>query len=424
MHPDIKNKTFSANAASDDSGQSVIASGTSTAVKNATLPSFEVNKPKVLVYSAVLLPYSQTFILEQTRNLQKWQGILVGETGVENGLELTGMDVRFLDSEKTLTARLQRRLNRWLRRHSSSAVKLLKQEKARLLHVHFATNAASVWPIAKTLNLPMLVTLHGYDINRHREWWESGNAGRQMKSYPARLLKLAQEERVHFLAVSQAIKQRAIEYGLPAHKITVSYIGVDTERFRPGPTPISDRRQILFVGRLVEKKGCQYLLQAYAAIQDDFPETELVIVGGGPLERQLKEMADENHIRARFMGALSSEQVQNMMSEARIFCLPSITAENGDAEGMGIVILEAQASGVPVITSARGGAAEGIVDGETGYAHKEKDIGAIQDALTRLLTDDALANRFGQAARQNILDKMDIRTCTLKLEEIYSQNAC
>ena len=80
----------------------------------------------------------------------------------------------------------------------------------------------------------MLVTLHGYDININRGWWEAGYGGPAMRNYPKRLLELASHPRVSFIAVSEAIRRRAISYGIPEEKITVRYIGVDTSKFRAG----------------------------------------------------------------------------------------------------------------------------------------------------------------------------------------------
>jgi len=273
------------------------------------------------------------------------------------------------------------------------------------------------------LDLPVLVTLHGYDINTERQWWESGRGGFVLRQYPQGLLAMARDPRVHFIAVSHAIRERAIEVGIPPEKISVNYIGVDTRRFVPGGPPLAQRDEVLFVGRLVEKKGCRYLIEAFGQVQDRFPDARLVIVGTGPQEPRLHALAQQLGVRVEFPGSLSPREVRERLLRARVFCLPSITARNGDAEGLGIVLLEAQAAGVPVITSARGGAEEGIVHGSTGFAHAEKDVGALRDGLAALLGNDELATRFGLDGRRHVVEHMDIRDCVARLETIYDRHA-
>ncbi|MGE6442963.1 glycosyltransferase [Pseudomonas bubulae] len=378
---------------------------------------------KVIIYKFNILAYSETFIYEQTYNLRQWNGKLIGNNILTNGLNLEGISFHTIGFKNKLLEKCMRRFNFLLNRPPHGLIKELQQENADLIHIHFATEAVLAWPMLKELKLPIIVTLHGYDINVYREWWEKGNEGRTMKNYPRNLLQIAQEDNIQFLAVSEAIKTRAIEYGIPESKLEVSYIGVDTQKFTPSAKSISERTQILFVGRLVEKKGCRYLLEAFESIQHDYPLSELVIVGDGPLENSLKNFAKDKNLRATFLGALSGEKVKALMDEARVFCLPSITAESGDAEGLGIVILEAQACGVPVITSARGGATEGIQHRVTGFAHEEKDVAGIKYALHALFSDDELANEFGIAARKFAVKHMDIKKCTERLEEIYSKYA-
>lgn len=379
-------------------------------------------RPKVIVYKSRLLPYSETFIREQVRMLRGWRAILAGDGMVRTGLALDGLDVRLLGYRHRILQRVANRSSPYFI-WSWPKLRALKAEHANLLHIHFATDAYRIWPLARQLELPTLITLHGYDINTHRSWWEAGNGGRLMRNFPDGLLKLAQDRRVHFIAVSRAIRQSAIEFGLPEEKITVRHIGVDTGNFRPGPRPLAERRDILYVGRLVEKKGCRYLLQAFEQIQDDFPDYRLVIVGNGPLEDELKAYARERGVRATFLGALPAERVRQCLDQTRVFCLPSITADNGDAEGLGIVILEAQAAGVPAITSARGGAQEGIVHGRTGFAHAEKDVAALRDGLVSLLANDDLAEQFGRRGREHVVATMDIAHCNQQLEELYEQHA-
>jgi glucosyltransferase len=382
----------------------------------------ERGKPTVLIYASNLLPISETFVKEQLLALRRWRGVLVGLRQLYQ-LSLDGLEVRTLrQAGETLIDRARWKLCKTIGTVPRSVVISLTKENASLIHAHFGVDGVEAWPICKALRLPMLVTLHGYDININREWWEEGHGGRRLRTYPQKLLELAARPEVHFIAVSDAIRKRAISFGIPIEKVSVEYVGVDCRTFTPRGLPISQRdRRVLFVGRLVEKKGCEYLLKAFAAVQTSVPSASLIIVGDGPLLDSLRRFSRQLNLNVSFRGAISSEHVQNEFDLARVFCLPSVTAHNGDAEGFGLVLLEAQASGVPVITSARGGATEGIRDGKTGIAVAERDTQTLTTQLIRLLTDDALAESFASAAPSFIRNKFDILKNTEALEDLYNR---
>jgi glycosyltransferase involved in cell wall biosynthesis len=143
------------------------------------------------------------------------------------------------------------------------------------------------------------------------------------------------------------------------------------------------------------------------------------MVGDGRLRDRLESLASQLSVPVTFTGVLSTEQIREQLHATRVFCSPSITADNGDAEGLPITILEAQACGVPVVTSARGGAREGIVHDVTGYAFEERDVERLSEYLIRLLHDDRLAASMSRAARRNIEEHFELNSCTQKLENLY-----
>jgi glycosyltransferase involved in cell wall biosynthesis len=381
-----------------------------------------INRKTVLVYRNELLPVSETFIKEQVLALEDWRAVLVGRKRLDQ-LPLDDLNVRIIGAASpAFSSRMSWKAHRLLRSIPLHVKRSLEAEAPCLLHAHFGPDALDAWPLARALNLPMLVTLHGYDINTYRDWWEAGKGGPAMRTYPRRLLKLAEQPRVGFIAVSEAIRQRAIEFGIPGEKITVNYIGIDTRKFAPGGIPIAQRpAHVLFVGRLVEKKGCRYLIEAMSTVQRDVPGARLIVVGDGPQRQSLEQLAQRLGVNADFRGAQSSAYVRRELDAARVFCLPSVTAESGDAEGFGLVLLEAQACGVPVITSARGGATEGLQAGETGLAFAEGDV----DMLSNLL-NNAIHGSFGfisERARQFVTTRFDIKQTTKSLEMAYD-HAC
>ncbi len=374
----------------------------------------------VIVHRSDVLPYSETFIKEQIQACSRWRPVLLGTRRVESGLPLDDLQVEVLrDADDTGDGVLEKVL-RALALPAPGTVRRLRGLQADLVHVHFATDAIALWPALQRLGLPVLVTLHGYDINTHRAWWEQGHGGRQARRYPERLLQMSRSPQVRFIAVSQAVRDTATRFGIAAEKIAVHYIGVDVQRFRPtGPAPGARAPRILCVGRMVEKKGGRLLIEAFAAVRAVMPDAELVMVGDGPLLASYQALARTLHVPVAFMGRQPADVVRAEFARAKVFCLPSVTAENGDAEGLPIVIMEAQAMGVPVVTSARGGATEGIVDGQTGIAFDEGDVPALTRALLRILGDAALADAMSQQARAMAEQRFDLQRCTQGLERCY-----
>lgn len=376
-------------------------------------------KPKVAIFRSQLLPISETFIRDQASSLKTWEPILFGHKESKEGLSTPGVRREIVESTGN---RFRRTFRFWFQQPDPKFVERLKQSKVSLVHVHFGTDATRIWPSVKAANLPMLVTLHGQDINTHKEWWESGRRGLQGRVYPRRLLEMSKDRNIHFIAVSKAIKERAKEYGIPEDKITLSYIGVDTERFKPGGLPIEQRsKRILFVGRMVEKKAPLLMIEVYAKVLKQIPDAELVMVGAGPLLDEAKQLANTLEMNIQFLGSCTSSEVISQLHHARCFCLPSITARNGDAEGLGMVILEAQSCGIPVVTSARGGSIEGIIPGKTGHSFSEGNVEQATAQLIKVLSCDKLAPEFYEAIGLT-RKKFNILTCTEHLETIYSKS--
>jgi glycosyltransferase involved in cell wall biosynthesis len=373
----------------------------------------------VLVVRSELLPYSETFVKEQVLAYTGWKPVMVGLKRVR-GLPMEDLNVRLLPSTTSLPGRAYRKVLRSLHIPPPGIRRRLLPESPSLIHVHFGTDAVDHWDWIRSFDVPVVVTLHGYDINIHKQWWQLPAQSPARRRYPGRLLKLASDPRVHFVAVSGAIKERAMEWGIPAERISVRYIGVDLDRFRPAGPQIERRLpRILFVGRLVEKKGVEYLIRAFAVVKAQLPAAELVIAGDGRLRPKLEQLASELKVPVTFLGSLSSQRIKEELQQTRVFCSPSVTAENGDAEGLPIVILEAQACAIPVVTSARGGALEGIIDGVTGFAFKEGDVDCLSNRLLQLLEDGKTAASMGNAGRRNMEEKFDLRSCTGSLERLY-----
>jgi glycosyltransferase involved in cell wall biosynthesis len=292
----------------------------------------------------------------------------------------------------------------------------LKELHGKLLHAHFALDACDALDLARLLNTPLICTCHGYDVTTtdtfHKKDWHG-------RLFVHRKLRLQREASV-FIAVSRFIRQKMLEQGYPEHRIRVHYIGVDTQFFHPPAHP-ARKLQVLFVGRLAEKKGCSYLIDAMAAVQIRLPEAELIIIGDGPHRADLEAKAAQVLRKFRFLGKQSPNEIKKWMQTASVFSVPSITATSGDAEGFGIVFAEAQACGLPVVSFLHGGIPEAVEHGKTGFLVDERDADGLASGLLTLLANSALRDQMGRNGRARVEKHFNLRKQSLLLEDIYDE---
>jgi glycosyltransferase involved in cell wall biosynthesis len=365
-------------------------------------------QPTVLIFRKQILPYSETFIADQGRFLPHYQSYYVGfsHTDSPSKAALARQQVLVLEdyAASLQWAKLKQRLGFVASRGWLNA---LKGAGPDLIHAHFTKDAIDAMQLGRQLDIPFIATAHGYDVTRNDE-------SARYKKQRAEVFRRA----ARIIAVSDYIKSRLLEKGCPEEKIVQHYIGIDVEKFS-GDKAESATPNILFVGRLVEKKGCGYLLQAMARLKTKHPELELNIVGGGPLEKELRAQAREQGLKVNFLGRKTPEEIKALISAAWIFSTPSITAANGDAEGLGMVFLEAQALRTPVVSFASGGVVEAVEHGVSGLLGEERDVEALTNNLATFLDDRQARERFGENGRARVLEKFNIVEQCRKLEGIY-----
>jgi glycosyltransferase involved in cell wall biosynthesis len=171
---------------------------------------------------------------------------------------------------------------------------------------------------------------------------------------------------------------------------------------------------------LVEFKGCEYLIKAMKNVQRRHSDIGLRIIGDGPLRKDLEHLATDLGVRADFMGAAPRSTVVSELAGALTLCVPSVTDSLGNFEAFGMVVLEAQASAVPVVTSALGGS-EAVVHGKTGFVFQERDVAAIEEHISALASDAHRAEEMGRAAREYVCHQFSITTCIKAVESLYDK---
>jgi len=179
-----------------------------------------------------------------------------------------------------------------------------------------------------------------------------------------------------FLPVNEYFKNRLIKLGCSRDKILVHHSGIDINRFMFYKRQIVDhnRTKFLTVGRLVEKKGHLFVIEAIKRLVNKYSKIEYIIAGDGPLKTELLKLVNKYNLSSyvKFKGQITSSEAIDLYKEAHIFILHSVTARNGDMEGTPVVLMEAQASGLPVISTYHSGIPEVVIDKHSGFLVPEK----------------------------------------------------
>jgi colanic acid/amylovoran biosynthesis glycosyltransferase len=364
----------------------------------------------LVIYRDDLLAPSEGFVLAQGESLRDFQPFYVGlrKTGTVNTPE-----------DRTIllaSGKLSRRRLQWFGPHQSS-LEAIRSLRPALIHAQFGPDGTHVMPIAKQLGIPLIVTFHGYDATTCDDALTSESL--MLRMYVWRRRKLQQSAAL-FLCVSEFIRQKLLDRGFPSEKTRVHYIGVDTEFFRACRT-VERKNLVLFVGRLVENKGCEFLLRAMSEVQQFFP-AEVVVIGDGPQRAALEKQAGELHLRnCSFLGVQSPSAIRDWMNRARVFCVPSVEIPSGASEGFGLVFAEAQSMGLPVVSFRTGGIPEAVSDGQTGLLAPSGDWQMLARQIGLLLNSESMWERFSAQGRERVKDLFDLKKQSASLEHIYKQ---
>lgn len=198
--------------------------------------------------------------------------------------------------------------------------------------------------------------------------------------------------------------------------------GVEASRLLAQPRVAHPLPLVLSVGRLVEKKGFRFLLQAAAIVAGKGLHFELVIVGDGPERDELQRLAAGLGLREKviFTGVLSQEELAEVYRRAEAFCLASVVASDGDRDGLPNVIIEAMAYGVPVVASNLGAIPEAVRHEETGLLAPPGSAGELAEQLERVLRDESLRQRLVQNGRRLVEEEFDLQRNTVQLGTLFA----
>jgi glycosyltransferase involved in cell wall biosynthesis len=271
---------------------------------------------------------------------------------------------------------------------------LRKLKGMDVIHVQWPIpNGLGALFLKKLYGIPYINTIHGEEVHLSKRYhllfalrWLVNNSSKTITN-------------------SNATRKFCLEAGLDVDKIDVIPFGVDTDFFRPLDVYKDENIfQILSVGYLIERKGFEYLIKAMPLVLKEHKQARLKIVGSGPLESKLKELIYELDLgdEVEIVKNVSDEELLMIYNSADLFVLPSIVDSQGNTEGLGVVLLEAMACGLPVIGSNIGGIPNIIDNNESGLLVPERDIPGLTEAILQLITDNKLRGKLSHSSLNTV----------------------
>ncbi len=294
-----------------------------------------------------------------------------------------------------------------------------KRPSYDVIHAHYGHEGLLALALKKILRPapPLLTSFYGFDLSRLVR--DKG------EDYYRPLF----EKSDLLLPLSRDFKNRLIEMGCPPEKLRIQPLCVNLKNFnfKERRPPEDGVVRLLSVARLVEKKGLEYALRAVALLRQQRPDTAIKyrIIGEGPLQNDLlalrKELGLEDTVE--FAGGRSHEEVPRFMENSHILMLPSVKAKDGDEEGTPVCLMEAMASGMPVLSTFHSGIPEVVEDGKSGFLVPEREAEQLAQKLVYLIDHPEKWAEMGEAGRRKIAENHDRQKVGANLEDIYRELA-
>lgn len=363
---------------------------------------------RILVYRDTVGARSEGFIQRQYKAFKRAEVLFVGTKrgpqAPRNALILAAPGI---------FGALSRLSFRQLGRIPGKLKRAVAKQKIDLIHAQFGLGGALALPIAQQAGVPLVVTFHGGDAAKDKHFERRAGLATIFQRRRDAMVEAADT----ILCVSQFVRERLIARGFPPAKLQTHYLGIDIPAEVALPA-LGASTNVLFVGRLVEKKGVDILLDAMAQARIAEPALTLTVVGDGPLRADLQHRAARSGVPVEFRGWLKPKEVQAAMRRALLLAVPSRTAEGGDAEGLPTVIMEAMALGVPVVATDHAGIPEVISDGVTGLLVTEGNVAALSQAILKIHGDRELAGRLRGEAYADVRARFDAERQSALLEQL------
>ncbi|QQL45548.1 glycosyltransferase [Sulfuriroseicoccus oceanibius] len=292
----------------------------------------------------------------------------------------------------------------------------IQTHDAQVVHIYFGHMAMHLLPLIEASPWPVVVSFHGADAG----------VGMEKKAWRQAMERVF-EKATAILARSQSLVDELIALGCPAEKVQLSRTAIPLEQFAftPREEPTNNAFIWLQACRLIEKKGLPTTLTAFAEFHRQFPNAKLRIAGDGPMKDELDKLATDLGIAdsIEWLGFLSEKQFLHQLQQAHFFAHPSQTGRDGNQEGVPNSMLEAMASGAPVLATRHGGIPEAVTDGHNGVLVDERDAQSLAARAIDLAQSPQLRATMATAARHTIETMFSPEAQRTQLESLYTHLA-
>lgn len=291
---------------------------------------------------------------------------------------------------------------------------LLERRGADLMHIYFGHTGVHLLPFIEHWHKPCVVSFHGADVSLKQD----------VKDYVPKLRQVFSAVTLVF-ARSQSLAERLVALGCPPEKLRISRTGLPLQEFPfvRREAPSDGRWRFLQACRLIEKKGVATTLCAFAIFQKQYPNSELIIAGKGPLQGHLETLAEELGVadKVHFIGFLSQPQLRELYAGCQLFLHPSETPPDQNQEGIPNSVLEAMSTGLPVAATRHGGIPEAVEHGRSGYLVAERDFEALAAAMKEIVRSPNTFREMGQLASEHVAAHFEQAAQIRNLESHYDE---
>jgi phosphatidylinositol alpha-1,6-mannosyltransferase len=256
-----------------------------------------------------------------------------------------------------------------------------------------------VWLLSKYLKIPYIVFTHAMDITYPQKYPRKKILMQKILNSAEKIITVSRYTKYEIYKLLDNRSQRKIEIITPAPNITPNQFSIFNSQFSN-----KDEKIILSVGRLVARKGYDTVIKSLSLVLNKIPNIKYIIIGNGSYKETLQKLAQKLELQDRieFKENLSDEQVAQYYNACDVFIMPSRETSDRDVEGFGLVYLEANSFGKPVIAGKSGGVEDAVIDGQTGFLVEPEDVNMVAESLIKILSNKDLAEKLGQQGRLRV----------------------